>query len=123
MAMKLPGPDHPISIEPHTGRVRVISNGRVVADSSRALALYEKSSPPRFYIPREDAQMALFERTAHTSHCPYKGEAAYFSIRIGERVSQNAIWSYEHPYPAVAEIAGRLAFYADRVDAVEVMTA
>jgi uncharacterized protein (DUF427 family) len=121
--MKVPGPDHPISIEPHSGRVRVISNGRVVADTMSALALYEKSYPPRFYIPREDAQMALFERTPHTSHCPYKGDAAYYSIRVGERVSENAIWSYEHPYPAVAEIAGRLAFYPDRVDAVQVMTA
>ncbi len=121
--MKLPGPDHPISIAPHRGRVRVIFKGRVVADSNRALALYEKSYPPRFYIPREDAQMALFERTPHTSHCPYKGDAAYYSIRIGEAVSENAIWSYEHPYPAVAEIAGHLAFYSDRVDAIEVMTA
>jgi uncharacterized protein (DUF427 family) len=119
--MKIPGPDHPIAITPHSGRVRVVFKGCVVADSNRALALQEKSYPTRFYIPREDAQMALFERTAHTSHCPYKGNAAYFSIRIGERTSDNAIWSYEHPYPAVAEIAGRLAFYPDRVDAIEVM--
>ena len=121
--MKTPGPDHPISIAPHRGSVRVIFKGRVVADSNRALALYEKSYPPRFYIPHEDAQMALFERTPHTSHCPYKGDAGYYSIRIGEAVSENAIWSYEHPYPAVAEIAGRLAFYSDRVDTIEVVTA
>jgi len=121
--MKIPGADHPISITPHSGRVRVLFNGCVVADSNRALALHEKSYPPRYYIPREDAQMALFERTAHASHCPYKGDAVYYSIRVGERVSENAIWSYEQPYPAVAEIAGRLAFYPDRVDAIEVMTA
>ncbi len=121
--MKIPGADHPISITPHSGRVRVLFNGSVVADSNRAVALHEKSYPPRYYIPREDAQVTLFERTAHTSHCPYKGDAAYYSIRVGERVSDNAIWSYEHPYPAVAEIAGRLAFYPDRVDAIEVMTA
>jgi uncharacterized protein (DUF427 family) len=121
--MKIPGADHPISITPHSGRVRVLFNGCVVADSNRALALHEKSYPPRFYIPREDAQMTLFERTAHSSHCPYKGDAAYYSIRVGEAVGENAIWSYEHPYPAVAEIAGRLAFYPNRVDAIEVMTA
>jgi len=121
--MKIPGPEHPISITPHSGRVRVLFNGCVVADCNRALALHEKSYPPRFYIPREDAQMTLFERTAHTSHCPYKGDAAYYSIRVGEAVSENAIWSYEQPYAAVAEIAGRLAFYPDRVDAVEVMAA
>ena len=82
--MKIPGADHPISITPHSGRVRVLFNGSVVADSNRALALHEKSYPPRYYIPREDAQVTLFERTAHTSHCPYKGDAAYYSIRVGE---------------------------------------
>ena len=121
--MKVPGPDHPISITPHSGRVRVICNGRVVADSTRALMLQETTSPPVFYIPRKNAEMASFERTSHTTHCPYKGDASYYSIRVGERVSVNAIWTYEQPFPAVAEIAGYLAFYPDRVDAIEVMTA
>ena len=103
--------------------MRVIYNGRVVADTTRALALQETSSRPVFYIPREDAEMALFERTPHTTYCPYKGDASYYSIRVGERVSDNAIWSYEQPFPAMAEIAGRLAFYPDRVDAIEVVTA
>jgi uncharacterized protein (DUF427 family) len=117
--MKLPGPDHPIAITPHSGRLRVIYNGRVVAETTRALALQEKGYRPVLYIPRDDAQMVLFERTTHTTHCPYKGDASYYSIRVGEGVSENAIWSYEQPFPAVAEIACRLAFYPHRVDAID----
>jgi uncharacterized protein (DUF427 family) len=118
--MKIPGPDHPISIEPSGGRVRVMLNGEVIADTTRALVLQEASYKPVFYIPREDAQLALLKRTDHGTHCPYKGDASYYSIRVGDRVAENAIWSYEQPYPAVAEIAGHLAFYPDRVDAIEV---
>jgi uncharacterized protein (DUF427 family) len=121
--MKIPGPDHPITITPHAGRVRVIFNGHVVADTSKALALEEKDCRTVYYIPRADAQMAMLERTARKTHCPYKGDAYYYSIRVGERVSENAIWSYEQPFPAVADIASHLAFYPDRVDAIEVMTA
>ena len=117
--MKIPGPDHPIAIAPHPGRVRVIVNGEVVADTAKALALKEASSPLVFYIPRTDAQMALFERTAHRTHCPYKGDASYYSIRTGGKVSENAIWSYEQPFPAMAEIAGYLAFYPSRVDKID----
>jgi uncharacterized protein (DUF427 family) len=117
--MKIPGPDHPITIVPHPNRVRVMLNGRAVADSTRALALREAKYPTVLYIPREDADMALLERTTQRTHCPYKGDASYYTIRVGERVAENAIWSYEQPYPAVADIAGRLAFYPDRVDAIE----
>jgi uncharacterized protein (DUF427 family) len=117
--MKVPGPDHPISIEPHSQRVRVTFNGRTVADSTRALVLREASYKPVFYIPREDADMTAFEPTSHASHCPYKGDASYFSIRVGDKHSENAVWSYEQPFSAVSEIAGRLAFYPDRVDAIE----
>jgi len=118
--MKIPGPDHPIAIASTSERVRISFNGRVVADTRRALVLREASYKPVFYIPREDAQMTLFERTSHSTHCPYKGDAAYYSIRVGERVAENAIWSYETPFPATAGIAGRLAFYPSRVDAIEV---
>ena len=117
--MKLPGPDHPIIIERNPKRVRVIFNGRVVAESSDALTLKEATLSPVFYLPREDADMASFERSTHSTHCPYKGDAAYFSLRVGERVSDNAVWTYEEPFPAMAQIAGRLAFYRNRVDAIE----
>jgi uncharacterized protein (DUF427 family) len=118
-SMKLPGPDHPIAIEPNSRRVRVTFNGRVVAESARALLMREGKYPPVFYIPREDADAALLERTDHSTYCPYKGNASYFSIRAGERMSENAIWTYEQPYSAVAEIKNYLAFYPNRVDAIE----
>ncbi|MEN0075053.1 MAG: DUF427 domain-containing protein [Paracraurococcus sp.] len=117
--MKQPGPDHPIAIEPNPKRVRVTFNGQVVAESGRALTLREASYPPVQYIPREDAAMALLRRTERSTHCPYKGDAAYYSIEAGGRRAENAIWSYEAPYPAVAAIAGHLAFYPDRVDGIE----
>jgi uncharacterized protein (DUF427 family) len=121
--VKLPGPDHPITIARNANRVRVILNGRTVADTKRALTLREASYKPVLYIPREDADMSLLQRTAHTTHCPYKGDASYYSIRAGERVAENAVWSYETPYPAMHEIAGYLAFYPNRVDAIEELPA
>jgi uncharacterized protein (DUF427 family) len=117
--MKLPGPDHPITIKPASARVRVIFNGEVVAETERALVLQEASYKPVFYIPRDDAQMALFARTGHSTHCPYKGDASYYTIKVGDRAAENAVWSYEAPFPAMKEIEGRLAFYPNRVDKIE----
>lgn len=118
--MKTPGPDHPITVEPAYRHVRVHFNGRIVADTQRALVLREASYPPVFYIPREDADMTLYERSSHGSHCPYKGDAAYFSLAVGDRQARDAVWSYEQPYPAVAAIRDHLAFYPDRVGRIEV---
>jgi uncharacterized protein (DUF427 family) len=117
--IKEPGPDHPIAIAPNGKRVRVMFGGRVVADTTRALTLQETTYKPVQYIPREDADMSLFERTAHQTYCPYKGDAAYYSIKVGDKTAENAIWSYEEAYPAVAQIKGHLAFYPNRVDATE----
>ena len=117
--MKLPGPDHPITIEKNPARVRVLFNGQVVAETTRALTLKEANLPAVQYIPREDADMALFRRTAHSSHCPYKGDAGYFSLSTDGRTAENAVWTYEAPYPSVAAIKDHLAFYPDRVDRIE----
>jgi uncharacterized protein (DUF427 family) len=117
--MKLPSPDHPITIEPNPKRVRVVVNGRVVADSTRALTLREASLRPVQYIPRADADMSLLVRSTHASHCPYKGDAAYYSLRVDGRAAENAVWTYETPYPAMAAIKEHLAFYPDRVDRIE----
>jgi uncharacterized protein (DUF427 family) len=111
-----PGPDHPISIEPHAGRAVVKVAGQVVADSGRALLLREAAYPPVLYFPREDVRMDLLQRSRHTTHCPYKGDAAYYSIPAGGAKSADAVWSYEAPHEAVAEIRDHLAFYPDRVD-------
>lgn len=118
-AMKVPGPDHPITITPNPKRVRVIFAGRVIADTTKALTLKEASYPAVQYIPREDAEMSLYTGTNRVTHCPYKGEASYFSLRADGRAADNAVWSYVHPYAAVSEIAGHLAFYANVVEVVE----
>ncbi len=116
--IKIPGPDHPITVERNAGRVVVTLAGKVIADTTEALTLREASYPPVQYIPREDVDMAALERTDHASYCPYKGDASYFSIPAGGERSVNAIWTYEVPYAAVAEIRDHLAFYPDRVDAI-----
>ena len=117
--MKLPGPDHPITIAPNANRVRVSFAGKIVADSKRALTLKEAHYAAVQYIPREDTDMSLLEPTSHTTHCPYKGDASYFSIAADGRTAENAVWSYEQPFPAMAEIKGYLAFYPHRVDRIE----
>jgi uncharacterized protein (DUF427 family) len=117
---RTPGTDHPITLEPTRGRVVVRLGGRVVADTHNALALRESDYEPVQYIPRGDVDMGLLERSAHTSYCPYKGEASYYSIPTGGDRSVNAVWTYEDPYEAVAEIKDRVAFYPDRIDAIEV---
>jgi uncharacterized protein (DUF427 family) len=114
----VPGPQHPIVVEPATSRVVVTVGGKTVADTRSALTLREADYPAAYYIPREDADQSLLERTDHHTYCPYKGEASYFSITVGDR-GTNAIWTYEAPYEAVAPIKDHLAFYPDRVDAIE----
>jgi uncharacterized protein (DUF427 family) len=121
--VKIPGPGHPITIEPAARRIVVKSGGRVIADSSNALILQEASYPPVYYIPRVDADMAALERTDHSTHCPYKGDASYFSISAGGDRARNAIWSYENPHSAVSQIRDHLAFYPDRVDSIEAIPA
>jgi uncharacterized protein (DUF427 family) len=118
--LKVPSPDHPITITRSGKHVRVSLAGVTIADTTRALELKEASYPAVFYIPRADADMAALTRTAHHTHCPYKGDASYFSITAGGRAAENAVWTYEVPFPAVAEIKEHLAFYPSRVDEIAV---
>jgi uncharacterized protein (DUF427 family) len=120
--IQIPGTDHPIAISPAEGAVRVTVAGRIVAESTRALRLMEKGYPPVYYLPRSDADMSLLIRTTRYTHCPYKGDAAYYSIPIGGAKSENAAWTYEEPYESVANIKEYLAFYPSRVDAVELIS-
>src|SRR5271169_299192 len=117
--MKLPGLSHPITIARNSNRVRVVFAGQVIADTTRALTLCEAGYPPVQYIPRADVVMSRLTRSARSSHCPFKGDAGYFSIVAGATTSDNAVWSYEQPFPAMAKIAGYLAFYPNRVDKIE----
>ncbi len=117
--IKIPGPDHPITITSTKGRVTVTVNDKLVADTHEALTLKEAAYPAVQYIPRKDVDMTQLQRTSHQTYCPYKGECAYYSIPAGGERSVNAVWTYEAPYAAVAEIKDHLAFYSDRVDAIE----
>jgi uncharacterized protein (DUF427 family) len=108
-----------ITIAAGPPRVRVRFAGRIIADSRGALVLHEANYAPVLYLPRKDVDMSALATSTHTSHCPHKGDARYWSIRSGDRESADAAWCYEVPLAAVAAIAGHAAFYPDRVDAIE----
>ncbi|WP_394779315.1 DUF427 domain-containing protein [Undibacterium sp.] len=116
--VKIPGPDHPITITPNPARITVTLGGRVVADTRAALSLQEAAYPAVQYIPRKDVDMSLLERAEHATYCPYKGDCSYYSIPSGGDRSVNAVWTYEAPYDAVAVIKDYVAFYPDRVDSI-----
>ena len=117
--IKIPGPDHPITIERNLKRIVVTLGGRVIADTVRALTMREASYPAVQYIPRKDIDMTALTRSETSSYCPFKGVASYYSIPTGGARSFDAVWTYEAPYDAVAAIKDHLAFYPDRVDAIE----
>jgi uncharacterized protein (DUF427 family) len=116
--IKQPGPDHPITIEPNRSRVVVSVAGRVLADSQDALTLREAGYRPVQYIPLRDVDASLLEPTDNATYCPYKGDASYYSVPVGGSKSVNAVWTYEAPFAAVADIKGHVAFYPERVDAI-----
>ena len=114
-----PAADAGITLAPNPSRVIVRLGGAIVADTTRALVMRAPGTPDQQYIPRADVDMTRLVRTDLTTHCPYKGDASYWSIQSGPRTVENAVWSYETPYDDMAPIAGYLAFYTDRVDAIE----
>jgi uncharacterized protein (DUF427 family) len=117
--IKIPGPDHPITITPNREHVVVRAGGKVIANSREALSLQEAHYPAVLYIPRKDVDMTLLERTTHSTYCPYKGDCSYYSIPAGGERAVNAVWTYESPYDPVAEIKDHVAFYPDRIDGIE----
>jgi uncharacterized protein (DUF427 family) len=121
--IKIPGLDHPITIEPTSRQVTVRLGGRVIADTRRALTLREAKYPPVRYVPLEDVDPAVLQPSEHTTWCPYKGTASYYDLRVGDQVVSNALWAYPSPHAAVAEIKDHAAFYPDRVDGFEVRDA
>ena len=110
-------PDHRIVTRPANTRVCVTFKGQVIADTRDAIVLEEDGYSPVYYFPRADVTMDALVRSNHQTHCPFKGDASYFSLKGG---SQNAVWSYENPYDETAVIKDRLAFYADKV-AIEIL--
>jgi uncharacterized protein (DUF427 family) len=117
--MPAPDPNHPITVTPNGRRIRVVLGGFIVAETTDALTLREANLAPVQYFPREDVRMDLLDRTEHRTRCPYKGEASYFRVMAGGLVRENAAWSYEEPRPVAGEIAGRVAFDPQKVDAIE----
>jgi uncharacterized protein (DUF427 family) len=115
-----PGPDHPITITPNHNRVMVTVAGKVIADTRNALTLQESTYPPVLYLPLSDVDSSALERTSTESYCPYKGDASYYSIKVDDDTAVDAVWEYQNPRPAVAEIKDHVAFYPDRVDAIDV---
>jgi uncharacterized protein (DUF427 family) len=118
--VKIPGPEHPITITATQGRVTATVEGKLIAHTHDALTLQEAAYPPVQYIPRKDVDMTQLQRSTHQTYCPYKGECVYFSIPAGGERSVNSVWSYEAPYAAVAAIRDFLAFYPDRIGALEI---
>src|SRR6478609_11444420 len=116
--MKVPDSGHPIFIERNPARVVVSIAGHVIADSRNALTLREADYSPVQYIPREHVDFTQLEKTDHATYCPYKGDCNYYSVPAGGEKSVNAVWTYEDPYPAVAQIKGHVAFYPNRVDEI-----
>lgn len=110
--------DYELRFEPSGKRVRVEFNGATVADSARALVLHETRLPPAYYFPAEDVRTDLLARTAHTTHCPFKGNASYWTLKVGDRTAENAVWAYEEPYREAEKIRGYLSFYRNKVGAI-----
>ncbi len=118
--MKVPGPDHPITLTPATRRWRGKFAGHVIADSAEAIVLQEASYPPVVYFPRKDVSMEYMHRTDHHTHCPYKGDASYYTLQMDGNFAENGVWTYEQPYPAMAAIEGMVAFYPNQVEVYSV---
>ena len=108
-----------ITIDPHPRRVVVRFGGEVVADSRAAVLLKEGRLPPRVYMPRDDVKMQYLVATSHRTHCPYKGDANYFSLQVGDCTADNAVWTYEQPIAAVDGITGLLSFYPQYIELEE----
>jgi uncharacterized protein (DUF427 family) len=124
MANPAPGwvnkPEHRVDLSPDTRHVRVVFAGTVVADSTAALRCEETGHGPVYYIPAKDMRLDLMKKTEHTTYCPFKGTASYWSLEAGGKNSENAIWGYEAPYDETARLAGHYAFYGNRVDNIEI---
>ena len=114
--MKIPDADHPITISKEPGRVQVLFEGHGIAASDDVLVLREADYPPVRYFPRSDVAMAFLRKSDKVTHCPYKGDATYYTVMRDRQIIENAVWSYEAPYPAMSQIAGRLAFYPEHFD-------
>ena len=112
----IPGPDHPITVAPTGKHVVVKAGGKVIAETDSALTLQESNYPPVQYLPLQAVDADVISPTDHETYCPYKGDASYYSLSTPDGELENVIWTYEHPYDAVAEIKDHVAFYPNKVE-------
>jgi uncharacterized protein (DUF427 family) len=111
------GPAHRLLLHPFPRRVRARFAGEVILDSTRGALLHESNILPRLYVPQADVRADLLERTDHSTHCPFKGDASYWSVRVGDRVAENAVWTYEEPIDEASWLRGLVSVYPERMDA------
>jgi uncharacterized protein (DUF427 family) len=111
------GPRHRLLLQPFPRRVRARFAGEVVLDSMRGALLHESNILPRLYVPLDDVRADLLERTDHSTHCPFKGDASYWSVRVGDHVAENAVWTYEEPIDEASWLRGLVSVYPERMDA------
>ena len=116
-------PEHKVALAREGRRIRVTLGGETIAETTNAVTIHEADYPPVQYIPREDVRTETMTPTDNSTHCPFKGDASYWSISAGGKTAENAVWSYERPFDEVAEIKDYMAFYPKRVDAIEVQDA
>lgn len=114
-------PEHRVETKQTGVRVQVKFNDEVIADTREAIIVEETGHDAIYYLPRKDVKMERLTRTTHSTHCPFKGDASYFTVSNG-RTAENAVWSYEEPYDEVSVIKDRLAFYPDRVDSITILS-
>jgi len=105
-----------ITVETCKKRIRILYDGETIADSRRTLVLNETAYKPVYYFPREDVRVDLLQPSEHRSHCPFKGDAVYWTLKSGEHIAENAVWSYETPYQEVSEIKNYIAFDFEQID-------
>jgi len=110
--------EYELRVEPHPKRLRVRFRGAWIADTTRAIVLHETRHAPRFYFPLDDVHAEFLERTSHTSHCPFKGNASYWNVKVGDMRAENAVWAYESPSEDAAALAGYVSFYPERMDGI-----
>jgi uncharacterized protein (DUF427 family) len=114
---RIDGPAHKLLMHPFTRRVRAEFAGRTVLDTRRGVLLHETALLPRLYVPEEDIDQALFVPSDHTTHCPFKGDATYRSLQVGDRRVENALWAYPDPLPEAKWLAGYASLYWEAADA------
>ena len=112
---------HIVLLEPSTYHVQVRFNGKIVADSQRPVIVQETGLPDVYYIPEEDVRREFLTKTDHQTYCPYKGHASYYTLTVGERSAENAVWCYPSPMVSVEGLKGLVSFYASKVDGIDVV--